>query len=123
MSQLLQLVVGLLYLVTLNKIVLFPHAVPTFRITPPNVTVFENDPEGVEVCVVTNDSLARDIVVTVQTASKVDSFNQATGKIRHVYSIDTPCRGPAICIYNLFTSFLGKIAKPYWSIILIYNMP
>lgn len=55
------------------------------------MTVVENDPRGVEVCVVTNNTLARNIVITVQTASKMDALHQATGNIlchMYTYSID-----------------------------------
>ena len=50
-----------------------------FSITPPNIDIDENEPE-VRVCVVTNDSLATEVVATVQTAPKTDAAAQATGK-------------------------------------------
>ena len=54
------------------------HTVPLFIITPRNITVPENVPE-VEVCVSTETSLSRDVVVTAQTGRKVDAPYQATG--------------------------------------------
>jgi hypothetical protein len=57
----------------------YNSAVPVFSITPPNITVIEDEP-GVLVCVVTNSSLATEVVVTVQTAPKIDAAAQATGK-------------------------------------------
>ena len=52
--------------------------VPVFSITPPNITVVE-DELGVLVCVVTNSSLATEVVATVQTAPKLDAASRATG--------------------------------------------
>ena len=54
------------------------RTVPCFSITPPNITVPENQP-GVMVCVVTNDSLATEVFATIQTAPKEDTAAQATG--------------------------------------------
>ena len=58
--------------------------VPVFSITPPNIIVPESQPE-VRVCVVTNDSLATEVVATVQTAPKTDAAYQATGMVILTY--------------------------------------
>ena len=47
--------------------------------------VDESDSTGVEVCVVTNTSLAREVVATVQTAPKADATAQATGIIANCH--------------------------------------
>lgn len=54
------------------------YTVPVFKITPPNITVVEDEP-GVLVCVVTNSSLATEVVAILQTAPKLDAAARATG--------------------------------------------
>ena len=52
--------------------------VPKFSITPTNITVPESTP-NVEVCIVAETSLARDVIVTAQTGTKNGATAQATG--------------------------------------------
>ena len=59
--------------------------VPKFSITPTNITVPESTPV-VEVCIVAETSLARGVVVTVETGPKNEATAQATGStILYIY--------------------------------------
>ena len=65
------------------------HAVPQFNITPKNSVVSENDPD-VEICVISDSPLAREVTVIAQTLPKEGDVAQAMGKITFMHA-NKPC--------------------------------
>ena len=55
------------------------YAVPEFSLTPLAINAMEGNDISVEVCIAISGSIARNVIVTAETAPKAGAANQATG--------------------------------------------